>query len=88
MTKTITTRELQHNLPKVKRGLSKGMTYWITCHGKPVGTLSPVAKKKEVSGADFVKGLESAMFKGGDPLLSQKVDTYLYGAPYAPNSYK
>ncbi|GEM_PF-3372402 len=88
MTTIITVRELHQQFPKIKKGLSKGHHYTVVSHGKPVAKLEPpLPEETRYTGKDFLKALEKAVFKGGDPLLSQKIDTYLYGAPYDPTRY-
>ncbi|PIR46949.1 MAG: hypothetical protein COV07_01650 [Candidatus Vogelbacteria bacterium CG10_big_fil_rev_8_21_14_0_10_45_14] len=77
MTKTITTRELQHNLPKVKRGLSKGVEYTVLHYGKPAFTLSPPS---EVSGRKLktFEDLLKIRFQSGEKNLSRKIDKIVY----------
>ncbi len=91
---TITTRELLQGFPKLQKGLAKGTRYSITNHGKPVAELIPPTNEtlkppheKILKRGELLEAFRKIQFKSDDPLLSQKVDTYLYGAPYDPTRY-
>jgi len=50
MEKMISIKELRTNMPAIRSGLEKGITYTIIYRSKPIGKLEPITKSRRVKG--------------------------------------
>ncbi len=69
--KTVTVRELQHQLGKLGAGLKPGDSLLVTRHGKPFGVFTKAAKPRKAP--DFLANLEKLgqSIEAGQKLLNQ-----------------
>lgn len=76
--KTITTRALYRELPRIARAASKGERFAVTKNGKPMFSIGPVrtTQGKSYTLSDF----KDIQWSGDDPDLSKKTDEIVYGA--------
>jgi len=73
---TIGVRELYTNLPKIARATSKGASFVVVKHAKPLFRIEPLlTRQKEYTLSDFKK----IQFKGGGKYTSKNIDAIVYG---------
>jgi len=86
--KIISIREFSRNMSKITKSPTHKL-YTLVKNGKKVGTyipekyehemLPPEAFEEEKEYDSLFDNYENMVVKGGDPMLSQKVDEILYG---------
>ena len=73
---TIGVRELYTSIPKIARATSRGASFIVVKHAKPLFRIEPLmTRKKEYTLSDFKK----LQFKGGGKHTSRDIDSIVYG---------
>lgn len=73
---TIGIRELYTSIPKIARATSRGASFIVVKHAKPLFRIEPLeTAKKEYTLSDFKK----LQFKGGGKYTSRDIDSTVYG---------
>lgn len=75
-TKTIGVREFRQNLTKIEHAISKGTSFVVTRHRKPIFEIRP---PKKTMGQTLIEEFKPLQFSSGDPNLSKKIDDIVYG---------
>ena len=72
-------KEFHANLPKVARGVSRGMSYIVMKHARPLFRVEPTRVPPRGKKQYTLRDLMKLRFRSGEKNLSQRIDEIVYG---------